>query len=159
MVAVNESSKPSNWNAWAKIIVFGKRHLNSLVLEFTDYYNAKRFHMERDYLPPMGATATEIDDICSAIICTGPRNKISQVSFRSEEGRHFGLQSTRFWLYPTAEHQKPELLKGPYRHWIDLAAASPVGEPIRVDSWADVCNGSLSEVDRLLSRVRFAPEN
>ena len=48
-----------------------------------------------------------------------------------EEGRHFALQSTRFWLYPTAEHQKAELLKEPYRHWIDLASASPVGEPIR----------------------------
>src|SRR5262245_2425056 len=44
-----------------------------------------------------------------------------------EEGRHFGLQSTRFWLYPTAEHQKAELLKAPYRHWIDLANAAPVG--------------------------------
>ena len=31
------------------------------------------------------------------------------------------LQPTRFWLYPTAEHQKAELLKAPYRHWIDLA--------------------------------------
>jgi hypothetical protein len=55
-----------------------------------------------------------------------------------EEGRHFDLQSTRFWLYPTAEHQKPELLKEPYRHWIDLASAAPVGESIRIDGWADV---------------------
>ena len=54
-----------------------------------------------------------------------------------EEGRHFDLQSTRFWLYPTAEHQKPELLKEPYRHWIDLASAAPVGESIRIDGWAE----------------------
>ena len=47
-----------------------------------------------------------------------------------EDGRHFSVQATRFWLYPTAEHQKPELLKEPYRHWIDLAHAAPVGEPI-----------------------------
>ena len=40
-----------------------------------------------------------------------------------EDGRHFSLQSTRLWLYPTAEHQKPELLKDPYRHWMDLAHA------------------------------------
>ena len=33
-----------------------------------------------------------------------------------EEGRHFGLRATRFWLYPTAEHQRAELLKEPYRH-------------------------------------------
>ena len=55
-----------------------------------------------------------------------------------EDGRHFAVQSTRLWLYPTAEHQKPELLKEPYRHWIDLAHASPVGEPITLEGWADV---------------------
>ena len=55
-----------------------------------------------------------------------------------EDGRHFGLQATRLWLYPTAEHQQPELLKPTYRHLIDLASASPVGEPIRIDSWADI---------------------
>jgi hypothetical protein len=55
-----------------------------------------------------------------------------------EDGRHFGVHADRLWLYPTAEHQKPDLLKEPYRHWIDLAAAAPVGEPIRIDGWADV---------------------
>ena len=29
-----------------------------------------------------------------------------------EDGRHFSVQATRFWLYPTAEHQKAELLEG-----------------------------------------------
>ena len=55
-----------------------------------------------------------------------------------EDGRHFSVQSTRFWLYPTAEHQKPELLREPYRHWIDLAHAAPVGEPITIEGWADI---------------------
>ena len=55
-----------------------------------------------------------------------------------EDGRHFTVKSTRLWLYPTAEHQKPELLKEPYRHWIDLAHAAPVGEPITIEGWADV---------------------
>jgi hypothetical protein len=55
-----------------------------------------------------------------------------------EDGRHFGLQATRLWLYPTAEHQQPELLKPAYRHLIELASASPVGEPIRIDSWAEI---------------------
>ncbi len=55
-----------------------------------------------------------------------------------EDGRHFDLPAQRFWLSPTAEHQKTELLKPAYAHWIDLAAASPVGEPITVHGWADV---------------------
>ena len=41
-----------------------------------------------------------------------------------EDGRHFAMQSTRFWLYPTAEHQRPELLKPAYRHTVDLSAGS-----------------------------------
>jgi hypothetical protein len=55
-----------------------------------------------------------------------------------EDSRHFGLQATRLWLYPTAEHQQADLLKPAYRHMIELASASPVGEPIRIDSWADI---------------------
>jgi hypothetical protein len=67
-----------------------------------------------------------------------------------EDGRHFGVQATRFWLYPTAEHQKAELLKDPYRHWIDLASSSPVGEPIRLDAWADVVAvATITEAEQL----------
>jgi hypothetical protein len=67
-----------------------------------------------------------------------------------EDGRHFSVQATRFWLYPTAEHQKAELLKEPYRHWIELAHAAPVGEPITVEAWADVVKlATVTEADEL----------
>lgn len=36
-----------------KFIVFGKRHMDYLVRQFTDYYNHHRSHSERDYLPPV----------------------------------------------------------------------------------------------------------
>jgi hypothetical protein len=79
-----------------------------------------------------------------------------------EDGRHFDLQSTRFWLYPTSEHQKPELLKDPYRHWIDLAPAAPVGEAIRIDGWADVDHAAeISEpeqLEALASKLIWTPE-
>jgi len=55
-----------------------------------------------------------------------------------EDGRHFGVHSSRVWLYPTAEHQRPDLLKPAYRHTIELSAGSPVGEPITVPGWADI---------------------
>jgi len=45
----------------------------------------------REYLPRMGVTTTEIEDICAAIICTGPRNKISQIAFRTDSARHFAF--------------------------------------------------------------------
>ncbi len=79
-----------------------------------------------------------------------------------EGGRHFDLQSTRFWLYPTAEHQKPELLKEPYRHWIDLASAAPIGQPIRIDGWADVDHAAEitepEQLDALASKLIWTPE-
>ena len=79
-----------------------------------------------------------------------------------EDGRHFDLQATRLWLYPTAEHQKAELLKEPYRHWIDLASASPVGESIRLDGWADVDHAAEitepEQLDALASKLIWMPE-
>ena len=67
-----------------------------------------------------------------------------------EDGRHFSVQANRFWLYPTAEHQKPELLKEPYRHWIDLAHAAPVGEAITIEAWADVVKvATVTEAEEL----------
>jgi hypothetical protein len=56
-----------------------------------------------------------------------------------EDGRHFDLHATRVWLYPTAEHQKPELVKPAYRHWVDeTVAAAPPDKSIRIEGWADV---------------------
>jgi hypothetical protein len=55
-----------------------------------------------------------------------------------EDGRHFDLHASRFWLYPTTEHQRPELLKPAYRHTIELSRGAPVGEPIRIPGWAEV---------------------
>jgi hypothetical protein len=67
-----------------------------------------------------------------------------------EDERRFDLQATRVWLYPTAEHQRPDLLKPAYRHMIDLASASPVGEPIRIDGWADIVGvATLTEPEQL----------
>lgn len=55
-----------------------------------------------------------------------------------EDGRHFALRSTRCWLYPTSEHQRDELVAPAYRHWLELAPGSPVGEAITLPAWAEV---------------------
>jgi len=36
-----------------RFILFGKRHLDHIVSEWTDYYNRRRSHMERGHLPPL----------------------------------------------------------------------------------------------------------
>ena len=67
-----------------------------------------------------------------------------------EDGRHFGLQASRVWLYPTAEHQRPELLKPAYRRTLDLAPGSVVGEPIHIGGWADIVGAvTLTEPEQL----------
>jgi hypothetical protein len=67
-----------------------------------------------------------------------------------EDGRHFDLPARRFWLYPTAEHQRADLLKPAYRHWIDLASSSPVGDPITIGAYADVTDvATITEPEHL----------
>lgn len=67
-----------------------------------------------------------------------------------EDGRRFGVKSRRVWLYPTAEHQQPELLKPAYRSTVNLATASPVGAPIRIDGWAEIVGvATIAEPEQL----------
>jgi putative transposase len=47
----------------AKFIVFGRRHLDHLVAEFTEYYNQHRSHMCRGHLPPLGEEPEEVETL------------------------------------------------------------------------------------------------
>jgi hypothetical protein len=77
-----------------------------------------------------------------------------------EDGRHFGVTTTRCWLSPTAEHQQRDLLKPAYAHWVDLADASPVGGPVTLHGWADIVDvATISEpehLDALDSKIVWA---
>jgi hypothetical protein len=77
-----------------------------------------------------------------------------------EDGRHFGVAARRCWLSPTAEHQKPDLLKPAYAHWGDLADASPVGRPVTMQGWADIVDvATITEpehVDAIESKLIWA---
>lgn len=55
--------------------------------KYTFVHEVRSCNFARKYLPRLGATTAEIEDVCSAIICTGPRSHISQVSFQREEAR------------------------------------------------------------------------
>lgn len=80
-----------------------------------------------------------------------------------EEGRHFGIRSTRLWLHPTVEHQRPELLKPAYRHWVDESVtAAPPERAIRIEGWADVTGIATvtdpAVLDALDSKFIWTPE-
>lgn len=59
--------------------------------KYTFVHERRSCDFAREYLPRMGVTATEIEDICAAIICTGPRGKISQISFSRDEARQMAF--------------------------------------------------------------------
>jgi hypothetical protein len=55
--------------------------------KYTFVHERRSCDFTRQYLPRMGATYTEIEDICAAILCTGPQSKLSQITFHREEAR------------------------------------------------------------------------
>lgn len=55
--------------------------------KYTFVHERRSCDFARRYLPQLGLTSGETEDVCSAIICTGPRSKIGEVGFRSEEAR------------------------------------------------------------------------
>lgn len=59
--------------------------------KYTFVHERRSCDFAREYLPRMGVTASEIEDICAAIICTGPRSKISQVAFHRDEARQLAF--------------------------------------------------------------------
>lgn len=56
-----------------------------------------------------------------------------------EEGHRFRIRATRFWLYNSFEHQRPELLLPAASDLLDTAiAASPPAGTLRFDGWAEI---------------------
>jgi len=55
--------------------------------KYTFVHEKRSCAFARKYLPELGFTPSEIDDISSAIMCTGPRNSIEDGSFQREEAR------------------------------------------------------------------------
>jgi hypothetical protein len=59
--------------------------------KYTFVHEHRSCDFAKAYLPQLELTDGEIEDVCSAIICTGPRSKISQVAFRREEARQIAF--------------------------------------------------------------------
>lgn len=53
--------------------------------KYTFIHESRSCDHARNYLPSLGVGASEIDDVCTAIACTGPRNRIADHSFRRPE--------------------------------------------------------------------------
>lgn len=68
-----------------------------------------------------------------------------------EDGRHFGIQATRLWLYPTYLHQRDDLLKPAYRTSLaQLLDDPPPDDVVRIPGWAEVVGvARVTEPDHL----------
>ncbi len=55
--------------------------------KYTMIHESRSCDFARHYLPPLGIKPAEIEDVCAAISCTGPQNKISQMAFSRENAR------------------------------------------------------------------------
>jgi hypothetical protein len=59
--------------------------------KYTFVHEKRSCAFARTYLPELGVSSSEIEDVCSAVMCTGPRNHITNVSFQREEARQIAL--------------------------------------------------------------------
>ena len=59
--------------------------------KYTFTHEKRSCDFARKYLPELGVTKAEIEDICRAMMCTGPRNSIGNVPFQREEARQIAL--------------------------------------------------------------------
>ena len=60
-----------------------------------------------------------------------------------EEGHRFRIRATRFWLYDSFEHQRPDLLLPAASELLDAAvAASPPAGILRFDGWAEIAESA-----------------
>ena len=72
-----------------------------------------------------------------------------------EDGRHFSVQAKRLWLYPTVEHQRPELLKPAYARWISSVAEGESTGPgdFVISGWADVVGAATTSDPEVLEAL------
>jgi hypothetical protein len=72
----------------------------------------------------------------------------------SEDSKHFTVPYRQIWLYPTYEHQKPELLKPEYSSLVTPVESGWHPETIRIGSCAEITqvfSGSEAEQIEALS--------
>lgn len=55
--------------------------------KYTFVHERRSVDLARNYLPSLGITPEEIEDVATAISCTGPANRISNATFRRPEAR------------------------------------------------------------------------
>ena len=113
--------------------------------KYTHVHERRSCQFARTYLPQYAVTADEMDDVCAAINCTGPRNHISGHSFHRPEARiiacivvsadylaqmsapdYLGKLPLLYREFEEAfNHEKVSVASRPYRSLRDLQEKTP----------------------------------
>ena len=72
-----------------------------------------------------------------------------------EETKHFELKSPAFYLYPTYEHQRKELIKSSDQSYVEesLAEWVPEASTVRITSYAEVTQDLEIRDQEMLDRL------
>lgn len=60
-----------------------------------------------------------------------------------EQGGQFSVKNKQALLYPTLEHQRPELLKPKYANQVETVAPGHHPETVKIGSWAEITDSFL----------------
>ena len=86
--------------------------------KYTLVHERRSCDFARSYLPSLGVKPEEIDDVCAAISCTGPRNRIAAHSFRRPEARTMAcILMTADYLAQMSAADYPTKLQVLYREF------------------------------------------
>ncbi|HEY4301654.1 MAG TPA: HD domain-containing protein [Candidatus Didemnitutus sp.] len=86
--------------------------------KYTMVHERRSCDFARTYLPSLGATEGEMDDVCAAISCTGPRNRIGEHAFRRPEARMLAcILMTADYLAQMSASDYPAKLRVLYREF------------------------------------------
>ena len=72
-----------------------------------------------------------------------------------EEKGHFTVEHRQVWLYPTYEHQKPELLKSPYTQQVQPVPSGWHPEHVSIQGWADITH--ILQIDSAEAVAALSP--
>lgn len=73
-----------------------------------------------------------------------------------EQGGSFQVAEPQFWLYPTYEHQKPQLLKAEYASRVMPVASGWHPETIEIQAWAEVTHAfEVSDADVVMALLPY----
>ncbi len=70
-----------------------------------------------------------------------------------EIGKGFKLEQENFWLYPTFEHQKPELLKENYREFVTPVTSGWHPETVEIKGKASVTHSFLIDDPEIINNL------